>query len=112
MAQPMPPQYPGPMYYAQPMENMLTRRNLFLANGLGLLALWIAGLIAAFSGDLNALNLARFLAISGAMIGAGASVAGAIQSKQTTDLQNVGLFVWAGLLLGFAATLMLFIGRP
>ena len=113
MVQPMPPQYPGPGYYPrQPMEDMLTRRNLFAVNGLGLLALWIAGLIGAFSGDLTALNLARFLAISGGIIGAAGSVAGATQSKQTTDLQNVGLFVWAGLLLAFTATLLLFLGPP
>src|SRR2546421_628902 len=51
--------------------------------------------------DLNVRWLAHFLVISGGMLGALASLAGGLGSKRTSDLQNIGLLVWAGLLLAF-----------
>ena len=101
-APPMPPSYPGQTYYQPAMENLLTRRNVFALNALGLLAIWIAVLVRLASGDLNARGFAHFLAISGGMLGAFGSVAGALGSKRTTDMQNLGLQVWAGLLLIFS----------
>jgi len=101
-AAPMPPPYRGQMYYAPSIENLLTQRNVFALNALGLLAIWIAVLVRLASGDLNARGFAHFLSISGGMLAALGSVAGALGSKRTTDMQNVGLLVWAGLLLLFS----------
>ena len=38
------------------------------------------------------------------MLGSLASLAGGLGSKRTSDLQNIGLLVWAGLLLTFTFT--------
>ena len=100
-SQPGPPPYGGPMYYPQPIEGMLTRRNVFALNALGLIAIYLAILFRLASSDLNVRGLAHFLAISGGMLGALASLAGGLGSKRTSDMQNLGLLVWAGLLLGF-----------
>ncbi len=104
--QPAPPQYPGGMYYPQQLEGMLTKRNVFFLNGIGLLAVWLAAIIGLASGDINARGLARFLAISGGTIGAMASLAGALGSKRTSDMQNLGLLVWAGLLLTVSVSVL------
>jgi drug/metabolite transporter (DMT)-like permease len=99
---PMPPSYGGmsPPYY-QPLEGMLTRRNVFALNALGLIGIYLALLFRLASSDLNVRGLAHFLAISGGMLGAFASLAGGLGSKRTSDMQNLGLLVWAGLLLSF-----------
>ena len=100
--QPMPPQYPGGMYYPQQIEGMLTRRNVFAVNALGLLGIYLGLLLRLSSADLNVRGLAHFLVISGGMLGAVASLAGALGSKRTSDMQNLGLLVWAGFLLTFS----------
>jgi len=100
-SQPGPPTYGGPMYYPPPLEGMLTRRNVFALNALGLIAIYLAVLFRLASSDLNVRGLAHFLAISGGMLGALASLAGGLGSKRTTDMQNLGLLVWAGILLLF-----------
>jgi len=101
--QPYPPPYGGPVYYP-PMnvEGMLTKMRLWVANAVALALIYL-GLLIFLTGtrDANVLGFARFLAVSGGMFGALASVSGALGSKKTTDLQNLGLFIWAGLLLSF-----------
>ncbi len=109
MSQPMPPPYPG-QYYPMSMEGMITRRNVFALNAIGLLAIWIGALIAIWSGDINARGLARFLVISGGVLGTLASTAGALGSKRTSDMQNLGLLIWAGLLLAVSVLLLASIG--
>ncbi len=109
MSQPMPPPYPG-QYYPMSMEGMITRRNVFAINAIGLLAIWIGALIAIWSGDINARGLARFLVISGGVLGTLASTAGALGSKRTSDMQNLGLLIWAGLLLAVSVLLLASIG--
>src|SRR2546428_13490445 len=95
MSQPMPPPYPG-QYYPMSMEGMITRRNVFAINAIGLLAIWIGALIAIWSGDINARGLARFLVISGGVLGTLASTAGALGSQRAPGMQNPGLLIWAG----------------
>jgi len=107
---PMPPPYSGTPYYPMPMENMVKKRHILALNGLALAAIWLAALITILSGDLNARGFARFLTISAAVIGAFGSVAGALGSKRTTDMQNLGLLIWAGLLLTFSVFLLGWIG--
>jgi len=92
------------------MEGMLTRRNVFALNAIGLVAVWIAVLIANGTGDINALGFARILVISGGVLGALASTAGALGSKRTSDMQNLGLLIWAGLLLAVSVTILAWIG--
>lgn len=107
---PMPPPYSGTPYYPMGMENMLKKRHVLALNGLALAALWLAALIAILSGDLNARGFARFLTITGAVIGAFGSLAGGLASKRTTDMQSLGLLIWAGLLLTFSVFLLGWIG--
>jgi hypothetical protein len=49
---------------------------------------------------------------SGGAFAAFFSVGGALGSKRTTDMQNIGLLVWAGLVLAATVSLLGFIGRP
>ncbi len=109
--QSMPPQYPGAPYYPMATENLLKKRYVLALNAVALLALWLAAVIAILSSDLNARGFARFLTISGGLVGAFGSIAGALGSKRTSDMQNLGLFVWAGLLLSFTITVLIWIGR-
>ena len=104
--QSMPPQYPGAPYYPMATENLLQKRYVLALNAVALLALWLAAMIAILSTDLNARGFARFLTISGGLVGAFGSVAGALGSKRTSDMQNLGLLVWAGLLLSFTIGLL------
>src|SRR2546428_7192190 len=106
-----PPQYPGAPYYPMATENLLKKRYVLGLNAVALLALWLAGIIVILSGDLNARGFARFLAISGGLVGAFGSVAGSLGSKRTSDMQNLGLLVWAGLLLSFTIGVLGWIGR-
>ncbi len=101
----MPPQpYPG-MYY-QPLapEHFLTRRNVWLLNAVGLAAMWIGFLVyLTRTTDPNIIGFGRFLIFSGGVLGALASTAGGLGSKRTSDMQNLGLLIWGGLLLLVAA---------
>ena len=106
-----PPQYPGAPYYPMATENLLKKRYVLGLSAVALLALWLAGIIVILSGDLNARGFARFLTISGGLVGAFGSVAGALGSKRTSDMQNLGLLVWAGLLLSFTISVLGWIGR-
>ena len=106
-----PPQYPGAAYYPMATENLLKKRYVLGLNAVALLALWLGALLVILSGDLNARGFARFLTISGGLVGAFGSVAGALGSKKTSDMQNLGLLVWAGLLLSFTVALLGWIGR-
>ena len=109
--QSMPPQYPGAPFYPMAPENLLKKRYVLALNAVALLAIWLATMIVILSSDLNARGFARFLTISGGLVGAFGSIAGALGSKRTTDMQNLGLFVWAGLLLSFTVTVLAWIGR-
>src|SRR3989454_8690826 len=106
-----PPQYPGAPYYPMATENLLKKRYVLGLNAVALLALWLGALLVILSGDLNARGFARFLTISGGLVGAFGSVAGALGSKRTSDMQNLGLLVWAGLLLSFTVSVLGWIGR-
>jgi len=106
----MQPPYPGAMYYPQSMEGMLTRRNVFAANAVGLAGMYLGALLALASADRNVLGLAHFLVISGGFLAALASLLGALGGKKTTDLQNVGLMIWAGLVLIASLTLFAWVG--
>src|SRR5881409_1099790 len=99
-----PPQYPGAPYYPMATENLLKKRYVLGLNAVALLALWLGALLVILSGDLNARGFARFLTISGGLVGA-------LGSKKTSDMQNLGLLVWAGLLLSFTVALLGWIGR-
>ena len=110
MQQPMPPQYPGAPYYPMSMENVLKKRHILGLNALALLALWIAMIISILSGDVNARGFARFVTITGGFLGAFGSLAGALGSKRTSDMQNLGLLIWAGLLLVFTVFVLTWIG--
>jgi hypothetical protein len=97
----MPPPQPYPGMYYQPMapEHLLSHRNLFFANAAALVLVWIGLLIRLLNtGDATLLHGAWFFVVTGGLLGALASTAGALGSKKTTDLQNIGLFVWAGCL--------------
>ncbi len=99
----MPPPQPYPGMYYQPMapEHWLSRRNVWTVNAIGLFMIWL-GMVFRLIDPVGstALAAARFFAISGALVGALASTAGGLGSKKTSDLQNLGLLVWAGLLIG------------
>jgi hypothetical protein len=105
------PQYPGAPYYPMATENLLKKRYVIALNALGLLAIWLALIIVIWTNDLNARGFARFLTISGGLIAAFGSLAAALGSKRTSDMQNLGLLVWAGLLLTFTITALAWIGR-
>ncbi len=108
----MPPPQPYPGMYYQPMapEHMLSHRNVWLVNAIGLVLIWIGLLFRLVNTtDATVLHGAQFFVVSGALLGALASTAGALGSKKTTDMQNVGLFIWAGflaLLAGYALAAM------
>src|SRR6266849_3255734 len=105
------PQYPGAPYYPMATENLLKKRYVIALNALGLLAIWLAVIIVIWTNDLNARGFARFLTISGGLIAAFGSLAAALGSKRTSDMQNLGLLVWAGLLLSFTVTVLAWVGR-
>jgi len=108
-----PPQpYPGAYGPARPVESYLSKRMVFALNAVGVFGWWLGGILAAFSRDANVLNLARFLVVSGGAMAAFFSVGGALGSKRTTDMQNIGLLVWAGLILTATVALLTFMGRP
>src|SRR5207245_11691547 len=100
-SQPGPPTYGGPMYYPQPIEGILTRRNVFALNALGLIGIYLGILFRLATSDLNVRGLAHFLVISGGMLGALAGPAGGLGSKRTSALPPIGHLVWGGLLLRF-----------
>lgn len=88
------------MYY-MPMspEGLMKKRFIWTANVLALGAIWLAVLIRLWSGDASIRGFAQFLVVSAALLGSSMSLAGALASKRTTDMQNFGLLVWAGFLL-------------
>src|SRR3989442_2172482 len=108
-----PPQpYRGAYGPARPVESYLSKRMVFALNAVGVFGWWLGGVLAAFSRDANVLNLARFLVVSGGAMAAFFSVGGALGSKRTTDMQNIGLLVWGRVVLTATVALLTFIGRP
>ncbi len=101
----MPPPQPYPGMYYQPMtpEHLLSHRNVFFANAFGLVLIWLAMILRLVTTDVNLAKFDVFLIFTGGILAAAASIGAALGSKKTTDMQNVGLFVWAGLVLAFAA---------
>ena len=110
MARPIPPPAPQYGYYPMSMEGMLTNRNVFALNAVALIAIWFGALLHLASSDPNVHGLSRFLVISGAVLGALGSLAGALGSKRTSDSQNLGLLNWSGLLLVVSALMLFWIG--
>jgi len=104
-SQMMPPPQPYPGMYYQPMapEHMLSRRNVFFVNAGGLFLIWAAYVLRLVTADANVLKFDVFLIVTGALIAALGSVAAALGSKKTTDMQNLGLFIWAGFVVTLAA---------
>lgn len=101
-----PPPYGGAPYAGMPMEMLVKKRYVLALNGLGLVLIWIAVIFAVASGDITARGFGRFLTITGALLGAIGSLSAALGSRRTTDMQNLGLFIWAGLLMLFSAILL------
>ncbi|TLZ47055.1 MAG: hypothetical protein E6K19_00260 [Methanobacteriota archaeon] len=99
MASPRPPAYGGPMPYRRPIEDYLSHRNVFALNALGLAGIYLGALVGLAAQESTARHFAQFLVLTGGMLASSGSVMGALGSKRTTDIQNLGLFVWAGLLL-------------
>ncbi len=111
----MPPPQPYPGVYYQPMmmtpEHWLSRRNVWTINALGLVMIWLGMLFRLINtADTTVRAAAWFFVITGALIAALASTAGALGSKKTTDMQNLGLLVWAGFLVTVAAATLSVMG--
>ena len=102
----MPPPQPYPGMYYQPMapEHLLSRRNVWFVNAFGLALIWFAFILRLVSNDLNLAKFDVFLVLTGGFIAALSSIAAALGSKKTTDMQNLGLFIWAGFIVAFVAT--------
>ena len=103
---PPPQPYPGMYYMPMTLEGQLSRRNVWFANVLGLGLMWFAFILRLVSADPNVAKFAVFLVISGAVGATLINLAAALASKKTTDMQNVGLLVWSGFVLAFAAAIL------
>jgi hypothetical protein len=84
-------------------EHFLSRRNVWALNALALAVIWFAFVLRLVSSDSGIFTLARFLVFTGGFLGVLVSTAAALGSKKTTDMQNLGLFIWAGFLVTFVA---------
>lgn len=80
---------------------MINKRMIFAIIVLGALLLWIAQLaLRGFAvSDTGVRNFFRALAYTGAVIGLGGGVLGALGSPRTDGHQNLGLLVLAGFFL-------------
>jgi hypothetical protein len=87
------------------LENALTKRAVWLVNAFGLVLIYF-GFLIHVSGLAGVSGAARFFAFSGALLGALVSTAAALGSRRTTDMQNLGLFLWAGFLIVSATWLI------
>jgi len=96
---PPPAQYPPyapQVYYPPGIEAMLTKKTIFGLVAFGGFLMWLGLLIHVLGAtDRDVLRFANFLTLTGAFIGFGFAAAGALGSKRTTDLQNLGLLVLA-----------------
>jgi len=104
-----PPPYGGPAYYppAMTVEGLLTKRMVWFVNVIGLLGIFIAFVIdLSRPTDNTVIAFGRLLGFGGALLAILISTAAALGSRRTTDMQNVGLFIWAGFLLFFAASFL------
>jgi hypothetical protein len=98
------------MYYPpMTLDHWLTRRNVWAVNAIGLLLIWIGFLIRLSNVDSVARPFAAFIIFTGGILGVVASTAGALGSKKTSDMQNLGLLIWAGFLF-VVVTIMTFGG--
>lgn len=99
-----PPQAPRA---AADLQNMLTKRIVFVVVGLSGFLVWLSvvGLRAFGVGDPGAANLLQAVGLTGAFLGFGGSLLGGLGSPRTDPTQNIGLLVLAGfflLVLAFA----------
>lgn len=94
------PQQP-PTRAAPVLQNLLTKRILFLVVGIGGFLVWISEMsLNAFSvADPGARNLLQAVGSTGAFLGFGGSLLGGLGSPRTDATQNVGLLVLAGFFL-------------
>ncbi len=98
----MPPPQPYPGMYYQPMtpDHLLSHRNVWLVNVIGLGMIWIGFIFHMVNHtDFTVLSASIFLVVTGGFLAAIASLAAALGSKKTTDMQNVALALWAGLVM-------------
>jgi len=105
---PQPQQVPQP-YYTYPQQpvqharadvaSFITRRVVFLVDGIGILLLWISLMaLTAFNvTDAGVINLLQAVGITGCFLGFCGSLLGGLGSKQTDGNQNHGLLVLAGM---------------
>lgn len=108
-----PPPYAGTPYYGAPMglEGLLTKRMIWVLNVVGILGIFVGFLVdLSRPTDYTAIAFARVVAFGGGLVAVVASLAGALASRRTTDSQNLGLLIWAGLLLLFTASFAFTIG--
>ena len=96
---PPPQPYPGMYYAPMAIESFLTRRNVFVMIAFGVLFMWIGFLIALATSDPGAHAIARFLVVTAGYFAAVVSVAGGLGSKKATDMQSLGLLIFAGFIL-------------
>lgn len=91
---PMPQPMPQPM--AMPIA--VNKKLIFVIVALGALLLWIAqlGLWAVYVRDSGVRTGLAALYYTGALLGLGGSVLGALGSQRTGDYRNLGLLVLAG----------------
>src|SRR3989337_1242695 len=95
MVPPPPPQQVPQPYYAYPQQpapharadvaSFITRRVVFLVDGVGILLLWISLMaLTAFSvTDLGVINLLQAVGLTGCFLGFSGSLLGALGSQPT-----------------------------
>jgi ABC-type multidrug transport system permease subunit len=95
------------MYY-QPMtpEHFLSHRNVWALNAIGIVVIWFAFVLRLVTLDANVLSFARFLVFTGGFFDVLVSTAAALGSKKMSDMQNLGLLIWAGALVLFVASML------
>jgi len=98
------------MYAPMSWEQYLTKMWIWRVNAGGL-ALIFLGFLFELSGSPDAfvISFARFLVFVGGVAAAAVSLGGALGSKRTTDMQNLGLMVWSGFLLLFTISMLEFV---
>ncbi len=81
------------------VASFITRRVVFLVDGIGILLLWISLMaLTAFSvTDPGVINLLQAVGLTGCLLGFSGSLLGGLGSKQTDGSQNHGLLVLAGM---------------
>jgi hypothetical protein len=93
-----PPQYAAPVYYRPAGEGILSKKGVFAIIAFGLFLVWVGALVVISDpASLDVRAFAEMLRVTGALLAVVAAIAGALGSRRTTDWQNFGLLVLAGL---------------